>query len=174
MAAAEFAHSLGYKKICLYGSSFGGMACFLAASKIKDLKAMALKSPVSDYSGSLFSRMNKSELETWRSKGYHKYRDGNGCEKRINYSFYQDAVSINIDRILPDIKVPVLIVHGDQDEIVPVDQSRKTASLLTDARLEVLVGADHIYSQPKHFDRMIELISDFIIRSFPGDQASTS
>lgn len=150
------------------------MACFLAASKIKDLKAMALKSPVSDYPGSLFARMNKSELETWRSKGYHKYRDGNGCEKRINYSFYQDAVSINIDQILPRIKIPVLIVHGNQDEIVPVEQSIKTASLLPNARLEVLEGADHIYSQPKHFDRMLELISEFIIGSFPGVQASMS
>jgi len=163
LAAAEFAHSLGYQKICLYGSSFGGMACLLAASNIKDLKAMALKSPVSDYPGSLFSRMNKSELDAWRSKGYYKYLDGNGCEKRIDFSFYQDAVTINIDQILPQIKIPVLIVHGNQDEIVPVEQSIKTASLLPDSRLEVIKGADHTYSQSQHFNHMIEIISRFII-----------
>jgi len=135
---------------------------------------MALKSPVSDYAGSLFSRMNKSELETWRIKGYHNYRDINGCEKRINYSFYQDAVSVNIDQILPLIKTTVFIVHGNQDEIVPVEQSIKTASLLRDARLEIIEGADHIYSKPQHFDSMIELISEFIIGSFPGDKAVKS
>lgn len=163
LAAVGFVHNLGYHKICLYGSSFGGMACLLAAPEIKELQAMALKSPVSNYPGSLFARMNKSELDEWKNKGCHIYKNEHGLELRINYSFYQDAVSLNTDRMLPRIKVPVLIVHGDQDEIVPVDQSRKTASLLPAARLEIIQGADHTYSQPQHFDHMVKLISEFIL-----------
>jgi len=169
LAAVGFIHSLGYKKICLYGSSFGGMACLLAAPKIKKLEAMALKSPVSDYPGSLFARMNRGEIDEWRTKGCYLYKDGNGQEQRINYSFYQDAVSLNIDRILASIKVPVFIVHGDKDEIVPIEQSIKTASLLPDARLEIIKGADHIYSQAQHFERMIENISRFLINFNPHD-----
>ena len=145
------------------------MACLLAAPKIKALEAVALKSPVSDYPGSLFARMNKSELDEWRTKDYYIYKDGNGQEQRINYSFYQDAVSLNIDRILPSIEVPVFIVHGDQDEIVPIEQSIKTASLLQDARLEIIKGADHIYSQAQHFERMIKNISRFILNFIPHD-----
>ena len=163
LKAVELIYSLGYQKIILYGSSFGGMASILAAPKIKKLQAMALKSPVSDYAGSLFSRMNQSELDVWEKKGYHTFIDGKGAKQKINYSFYRDAVSVNIFQVLPQIRVPVLILHGDQDEIVPVEQSRKTASLLPDSRLEVIKGADHTYSQPRHFNRMIEIISKFII-----------
>lgn len=163
LKAAEFVQTLGYKKTILYGSSFGGMASLLAAPGIKNLKAMALKSPVTDYPGSLFSRLNKSELDTWEKNGYHTFIDGKGAKQRINYSFFQDAASLNVYQILSRISIPVLIVHGDQDEIVPVEQSRKTALLLPDSRLEVIKGADHTYSQSRHFNRMIEFISRFFI-----------
>lgn len=174
LKAVEFIHSQGYQKIILYGSSFGGMASLLAAPEIKDLQALALKSPVSNYPGSLFSRMKTDELYAWKRKGYHTYINSEGSKQRINYSFFQDAMAVNVFQILDRIRIPVLIVHGSHDEIVPVAQSRKTAFLLPDCRLEVIKGADHTYSQPQHFDRMIELISEFIIGSFPGDQAVMS
>lgn len=40
--------------------------------------------------------------------------------------------------------IPTLIIHGDDDQIVPIDQSaRRTAELIRDARLKVYPGASH-------------------------------
>jgi pimeloyl-ACP methyl ester carboxylesterase len=143
------------------------MASLLAAPEIKNLQAMALKSPVSNYPGSLFSRMKTSELHDWKRKGYHTFINAEGLEQRINYSFFQDAMAVNVFQILDRIRIPVLIVHGSRDEIVPVAQSRKTAFLLPDCRLEVIKGADHTYSQTLHFNQMIKFISRFIIEFNP-------
>jgi pimeloyl-ACP methyl ester carboxylesterase len=68
------------------------------------------------------------------------------------------------------IRAPALIVHGNQDETVPLGQSREAAALIPDCRLEVIGGADHTYSDPKHFEKMLALISDFIFsQGFPDE-----
>jgi non-heme chloroperoxidase len=45
---------------------------------------------------------------------------------------------------LKKIEVPTLILHGDQDQIVPIDDSaRLSVKLVKNARLEVIPGAPH-------------------------------
>jgi non-heme chloroperoxidase len=45
---------------------------------------------------------------------------------------------------LREIDVPVLILHGDDDQIVPIDDSaRKSVKLLKNASLKVIAGAPH-------------------------------
>ena len=45
---------------------------------------------------------------------------------------------------LKKFDVPTLIVHGDDDQIVPIDAAGKaSAKLVTDATLKVFAGAPH-------------------------------
>lgn len=44
----------------------------------------------------------------------------------------------NAHKKADQITIPTLIVHGDEDQDVSVDQSIKTAALLPDCRLEVI------------------------------------
>jgi len=46
---------------------------------------------------------------------------------------------------LHEISVPTLVLHGDEDRIVPIANGEMLASAIPDARLEVLAGAGHIY-----------------------------
>jgi pimeloyl-ACP methyl ester carboxylesterase len=41
------------------------------------------------------------------------------------------------------IAVPTLVIHGDQDQTVPVQLGRELASLIPGARLEIIEGAGH-------------------------------
>ena len=45
---------------------------------------------------------------------------------------------------LPNIKQPTLVLHGDRDVIVPLEQANLLASTLPHARLVVLEGAGHV------------------------------
>lgn len=47
-------------------------------------------------------------------------------------------------RLLPAIRSPVTLLHGERDNAVPLDSVRKAAALLPDARLEVLDGLGHL------------------------------
>jgi len=166
LSALRFAEKSGYTKIGLFGSSFGGLASILAASRSNSPRILALKSPVTDYRTMALTRLSQKELREWKDKGYMEFETFDDEKRRLNYSFYEDAEKINAREAAQGIQIPVLIVHGDADETVPVEQSRKAASLITDCRLEIIQGCDHVYSDPEHFERLLRLVSEFIIDSF--------
>jgi len=161
--AISFLKKPGYSRIGLFGSSFGGIASIMAASKTNDLFILALKSPVSNYEEKELATEKEEELKDWKEKGYRYYVSGDGRKLRINYTFFEDFKNNDGYEAAKKIKTPTLIVHGDKDESVPVEQSKKTADLIENCKLEVVKGADHRYSNPEHFERMKGLISEFII-----------
>jgi 3-oxoadipate enol-lactonase len=46
---------------------------------------------------------------------------------------------------LPTLAAPTLVIHGDQDAMLPVANGRLIASLVPDARLEILEGVGHMF-----------------------------
>ncbi|HEY6762216.1 MAG TPA: alpha/beta hydrolase [Baekduia sp.] len=46
---------------------------------------------------------------------------------------------------LPSLKLPTLVIHGDEDQMLPVANGRMIAALIPDARLEVLDGVGHMF-----------------------------
>jgi 3-oxoadipate enol-lactonase len=62
---------------------------------------------------------------------------------------------------LPKVKVPVLVMVGEQDEATPPPMSRELAADLPDARLKIIQGCAHVpqLQAPKIF---LELIGDFL------------
>jgi dipeptidyl aminopeptidase/acylaminoacyl peptidase len=165
LKAVEFLKNKGYVKIGLVGSSFGGFASLTAASKTADLYLLALKSPVSDYKGFISSHQNREEIEKWKKRGFMDYASADGQKIKINYAFFEDAEKITGYDAARKIKIPALIVHGDSDEAVPVGQSKKLATLIRSCSLKIIKGADHRYSKPEDFKKMLYLVSDFIIKN---------
>ncbi|MCW3002420.1 MAG: alpha/beta fold hydrolase [Conexibacter sp.] len=46
---------------------------------------------------------------------------------------------------LPSLAAPTLVIHGDEDQMLPVANGRLIASLVPGARLEILEGVGHIF-----------------------------
>lgn len=165
LSAIRFLKKIGYPKIGLVGSSFGGIASIMAASKTNDLFILALKSPVSNYEEKEYATKSKEELEEWKNKGYKYYVSGDGRKLKLNYTFFEDFKDNNGYEAAKKIQIPTLIVHGDKDESVSIEQSKKTVSLIENCKLEIIEGADHRYSKPEDFEKMMDLISKFIIEN---------
>lgn len=153
----------GYDTIGLVGSSFGGMACLLTASERPDLAVLALKSPVADYADKPFFPDYKKRIKEWDQKGFIQITGASGQNLRLNKSFYRDAQKIKGNEAAAKIIIPTLIVHGSGDETVPLKQSLDAAETIKNCRLEIIPGADHVYSQHSHFEKMLELISNFVL-----------
>ncbi|MFB6203526.1 MAG: alpha/beta fold hydrolase [Candidatus Nanohaloarchaea archaeon] len=62
---------------------------------------------------------------------------------------------------LEEVDVPVLVIHGREDGIVPLEVAEKTVELLPEGRLEVLEDSGHVgfVEQP---DLYSELVEDFL------------
>lgn len=161
----SFLKERGHSRIGLFGSSFGGISSIITASVSDDLFVLALKSPVSNYEELESERVGEEGIKRWRDKGYFRVEIFDGRELMLKYSFFEDFKNNDGFKAANKIKIPTLIVHGDKDESVPIEQSKKTASLIEKCRLEIIEGADHRYSKPEHFERMLDLISEFIVYS---------
>jgi alpha/beta superfamily hydrolase len=160
--AILFLRDSGYTKIGLMGSSFGGFASLIAASQLPELRLLALKSPVSDYLGLLIARDQNIDIQQWEKTGSTSVLSSDGRHLKLNYTFFKDAETIKSDDAIKRIKVPTQIVHGNKDKTVPLEQSTKCKQLIESCRLEIIEGADHTYTQPRHFEKMLSLIADFI------------
>ncbi len=164
--AIKFIKSLGYKKIGLIGTGFGGISSMVVASKTKDLFLLVLRSPISNYREvSTIKNMSKEEMEEWKSTGYKVYINHQGKRLRLNYSFYEDLKNNDGYKAAKKIKIPTLIVHGDRDEQVSVVQSEKTSEIIKKSKLVIVKGADHLYSDKKHFSEMLKTITEFIVKN---------
>lgn len=165
LCAIKFMKERGYTKIGLLGGSFGGLTALIAASRSEDIEALALKSPVSNYMEKYLAPDFEEELQDWRNKGYRNYRKHSGEELKLSFGFFEDQQKNDGYIAAKKIGIPTLIVHGDMDEIVPVQQSIKTSGIIKKCRLEIIKGADHRYTNPEHFDRMAGLLADFLVQT---------
>lgn len=161
LSSIIYLKSQGYKKIGLVGSSFGGIASTIAASKTNDLSFLVLKSPVSDYAD--LYRWRGLNINEWKKKGIRDYPTKTGMLKQ-NYSFYEDAIVNTGYKAAPNIKIPTLIVHGDNDKEVPTYQSVKLAKIIPNNKFVIVKGSDHTYTNPKHMKEMSEAIANFIYK----------
>jgi len=165
LSAIALLKERGYSKIGLVGSSFGGIGSIVAASRSNDIYVLALKSPVSNYQELEIAKMGEEGIKIWKETGYTEFDIGDGEILKINYTFFEDSRNNNGYEAAKKIKVPTLIVHGDADDVVPVKQSEKIAKLIENCRLEILQGVDHDYSRREDFERVLNLISEFIIEN---------
>jgi pimeloyl-ACP methyl ester carboxylesterase len=63
---------------------------------------------------------------------------------------------------LGDIRVPALVLHGTEDDIVDVANARRLAAAISGAELVLLEGAGHLYhsEQPEAADRAVNAFLD--------------
>ncbi|MBI3755048.1 MAG: alpha/beta fold hydrolase, partial [Deltaproteobacteria bacterium] len=87
------------------------------------------------------------------------------CEKRCA-AFHHDSIakslgallSFDIRKNLNGIKVPVLIIHGEKDNVCPVDTGKYLAENLPNARLEIFQSAGHapFLTRYKEFNKAVQ------------------
>lgn len=83
------------------------------------------------------------------------------AEKKVKSGYIRAAQMLDTDWAISHYKKPVLIVHGDEDEAIPVDYARAAAAKYADARLVVIPGDDHCYD--RHLDQVTEAVREFLL-----------
>jgi pimeloyl-ACP methyl ester carboxylesterase len=161
-AALDLARQKGFRRLGLMGSSFGGLVAILTAAQRPDLACLALKCPVVDFAEELRLTLGDAEMAAWQSTGTIPNIMGGTERIRLRYAFYEDCLRRIAYEPAKAITAPTLIVQGDQDECVPLHQSRQLAAALTcPSRMELLPGADHQFTKGADFGRMTALIAEW-------------
>jgi 3-oxoadipate enol-lactonase len=66
-------------------------------------------------------------------------------------------------RRLSKLRVPTLVVHGDEDRLIPPANGRVLASRIPGAEFQMIRGAGHVLTTDQP-DACIELCTDFVLR----------
>ena len=70
-------------------------------------------------------------------------------------------VHIDVDKAMEAYRRPVLIVHGDADNVVPIGYSRRAVERYNDARLMEIPGAGHGFNN-RDFEKALKRIRQFL------------
>lgn len=165
LAAVDFVIGKGFSRIGLVGSSFGGLVSTLTASQRPDLACLALKCPVVDFAEDLRLEFGPDEMARWQATDTIPNIVGGPGRVRLRYGFYEDCLRQIAYGPAERITAPTLIVQGDQDEFVPLHQSRQLFDALrTSKRLDLLPGADHQFTRGDDFRTMTTSIAEWLVR----------
>ena len=116
-------------EIYLLGTSLGGGISILTAKRNKKINKIAIWASLAK-----FDRYTIRQKQEWKEKGFFEFT--NSVTKQgmmLNYTYIEDIEKHGTDYSLTDaiseLKIPILIVHGDKDVSVPV----KEAEMLVEA-----------------------------------------
>jgi len=158
--AIDFLSSLDVvnpEKIGIIGLSMGGRVAAILASKDRRVKFIVLYSAALAPLKERFLRdLEKESLEKLE-KG-EAVHIGNGWY--LKKSFFETVDSPVPLEVLDKIEVPVLIIHGDSDKVVPLDGAQKGYEILKNLNdkneLYIIKGGDHVFTRKEHTQEVIE------------------
>lgn len=110
----------------LIGSSLGGLTACRVAEEDARVSAVLAMAPAFRLAERWRSRMTPAAWDAWRRDGSLEVDDyATKKKRRIDFGFVEELEAI--DAGWPDVRVPVLIVHGRQDDVVDIARSRDFA-----------------------------------------------
>jgi hypothetical protein len=167
-AASRFLTERAMNALGLIGSSFGGFMAILSARRYPQLHALGLKCPVVDFPEVLRLEFGAEAMERWKRTDHIPNILGGDQPLPLPYSFFEECLTYNGYVSASRIQAPTLIVHGDQDEIIPSHQiDRLLASLNVPKHLRLIPGANHQFGRPEDFRLMTTHLATWMIDRLP-------
>lgn len=131
------------ERIGLIGLSLGGCVAVCAASRDGKVKTLALWAAVANLRGAFVEGMRPEIRELLERQGW---LDFGGW--KVSKKFYEDASKIDPLREASRYDGAVLIVHGANDPVVPVDHAHLYHSTFKcKKKLHIIPDADHTFAR---------------------------
>ena len=165
----EFLDKLKIKNPILVGHSFGGRLSIIYAAKKKVEKVVLLAAPFkrstkkNTFKVKLLKFMKKvpviKELEHYmKSKiGSTDYRNASSTMRSV----LVNTVNEDLTEYLKQIEVPTILIWGDLDTAVPVEDAKYAENIMKDAGLIVYEGCTH-YAYLERINQTINILNSFL------------
>lgn len=137
---------LNLRQLYLIGHSRGGGSVILKAAEDRRVTALATWASVSDFD----QKWPPDVMEKWQKDGVQWVQNARtGQQMPLYYqiveNFRKNEERLNLAKLVSKVQQPMLILHGDQDETVPVLMAKDLKRRKPNAELAILSGADHSF-----------------------------
>lgn len=156
------------ERVVLFGSSLGGFVAAQVAARDPRVAALVLLAPAFHLIERWRQRLGAEGWQKWQESGWLETHDHTtGQPGRVDFDFVRDLSELD-GQGLPDVRVPTLILHGRQDDVVDIATSRRLVQGKRHMRLvELEDGHELVASLPR-----IQEEADAFLLPFIGEPES--
>ncbi|WP_334056248.1 alpha/beta hydrolase family protein [Polaribacter sp. P097] len=145
---SNYNNEVNLDDITIIGHSRGGGIVLLKANEDHRVKRVITLAAVSDF-GSRSSTIG--DLEKWKKEGVKYVVNGRTKQQMPHfYQFYENFKAnesrLNIQQAVRSLKIPLLIIHGDQDSSIDIKEAHQIHSWETNSDLKIIKNADHVFN----------------------------
>jgi alpha/beta superfamily hydrolase len=151
---------IDHEKIGILGLSMGGaIASILAGERKDEISSLCLWAPAGNMDEVILSEHYIGEYyNKYIEKGYF---DVEGLS--LSPDFVKDAKELKIYDRASDYNKKSLIIHGDEDDVVPVSASEKYAEIYGESsRVKIISGANHTFDKKEWEEEVIKETVKFL------------
>ena len=149
------------KNIAVLGLSMGGaIASMLAGEHKDDIRTLCLWAPAGN-----MSEVTIDYFIGRRKDEFHKngFLDLDGLI--LGKDFVQDISNLDIYKKASEFDKRVLLLHGDNDEVVSIKASERYKELYDDkAKFHIIEGANHTFDKKEWEDAVFRYTTDFLVK----------
>ena len=159
--------------LVLIGHSRGGGITILKSSKDERIKKLITLASVCDFSKRTATIGN---LEEWKELGVKYVVNGRTKQQMPHYyQFYEDFKAnekqLDIEAAEKQLQVPHLIIHGNNDTSVSINEAYALHRWNPKSKLEIIEAADHVFNVRHPWDKstlsnelqtVVSLITTFV------------
>lgn len=152
---AEFSY-INAQELSLVGQSFGTNVC--VAAKVPDIRRMVLCGAFDnphELLSSLFPDFDETKTVT-------RERD-DGRKTILEPGFWEDTKQYDLPRDIATFSCPILFIHGELDDIVPLESGKRLMSYAQNATMEIIHESNHGL-RPGHI-QVFNAITEFFVES---------
>ena len=133
------------ERVAVLGHSRGAATALIRASEDARLHAVVGWAGVST-----LWRYSDEEIAAWKERGFMEFLNARTKQiMRIQYDMVEDLQAnrerFDLERAARGLQAPLLIVHGEADESVPVREARLVHAAAVRATLHVVANAGHTF-----------------------------
>ncbi len=132
------------KRLGAIGSSLGGTVII----NLHDKRIKALVSLATPF---IFQKPSPEEIAKHQHDKYHFLPSG----ARVKKQFIHELWELDTQAAIKKLACPLIIMHGSNDEVVPVEDARKLYEKANEPKmLKVINGANHSFDDPSHLKQV--------------------
>lgn len=160
------------KRVCIVGASYGGYSALAGAAFSPQLyRCIIAIAGVSDVAKMFIDDRSKYGHKHWLVNYWSEVLgDANNS--------LEPLTAISPVNHADKFKAPVLLIHGKDDTVVPINQSKRMAKALTKAgkpvKLETLRGEDHWLSSSDTRRQALQAMKTFLLEHNPIESKACS
>ena len=160
-AAVELLVARGAERLGLFGSSMGGAVALLTAARDERVVAIATLAAIGHAAAAI--ERNPTAMAAFQERGYLDTVEG-----RLSRKLWDDACEHDILAAVRVLHAPLLVIHGENDDVVPVSDAHDIAATARNASLEIVSGAGHRFDAPGQFRPVMRDVARFFVRHLRG------